>query len=124
MAAGAISDTAASNGSGLDKPGVIPAIQRLLPGGESGQYADYTPGTHGAPVKMWFAGGVPFQLNADRTISVQRKNGTVKTYRPYRPKVLSKNPAKNTKLLIREMKKQKKLWSELNKHFGRRTCRK
>jgi hypothetical protein len=41
-------------------------------------------GQQGA-VKSWVAGGRPFSLLADGRISVVKKNGVVKTYRPYRP---------------------------------------
>lgn len=104
-------------------PGIIPAIQRILPGGETGlSWHDYTPGTHGAVVKIWYANGTPFALNQDGTISVQKKNGTIKTYRPYKPTVFGKNP--DAAKFIKMAKKHKTMYTELHKVFGRKVYRK
>ena len=48
----------------------------------AGRTGDLTPGEHGEVVYSWTANGVLFQKNQDGTITVRRKDGTTKTYRP------------------------------------------
>lgn len=103
--------------------GIVPWMQRIIPGGETGfEYSDKTPGFHGGVVKTWEANGAYFWLNQDGTITVQKKNGKLKTYRPYKPTVFGKNP--DAKKFIRMAKKHKKIWEELNKIFKKPTRRK
>ena len=104
-------------------PGLVPWTQRIVPGGETGfQYSDMTPGFHGGIVKTWEANGAYFWLNQDGTITVQKKNGQYKTYKPYKPTVFGKEP--DAKKFIKRAKKHKKVWEELNKIYKKPTRRK
>jgi hypothetical protein len=82
---------------------------------------DLTPTTHGVPVKQWVANGVVFQRNEDGTITVQRKDGTIKTYRPYKPTVFGKKV--DAAKFARLAKKYRKTYQELHRLFGRKSCR-
>ena len=93
--------------------GIMPFIERALPGGQSGY--DLSGGTHGVVIKEWWANGALFQMNQDGTISVLKKNGQVKTYRPYKPTVFGKEP--DTKKFIKMAKKHKSVYKELHKIF-------
>lgn len=85
-------------------------------------YKDLTPNYYGGVTKSWVTNGVTFQRNENGTITVQKKDGTLKTYRPYKPTVFGKktDAAKFTRLA----KKYRKQYQELNKLFGKRTVRK
>ena len=80
---------------------------------------DITPTYYGGVTKQWVANGTPFQRNEDGTISVQKKDGTVKTYRPYKPIVFGKQL--NAKKLVRVANKHRSIYKELHKIFGTRT---
>lgn len=115
--------------TGMTIPGAVPvagiegAAQRAIPGGQTGyQWQDFTPGTHGRVVKVWFANQTPFALNEDGTISVQKKNGTIKTYRPYKATVFGKNP--DAKKFLKVAKKHQAMYKELHKVFKHKTVRK
>lgn len=82
---------------------------------------DITPTYHGEYSKQWTANGVIFQRNEDGTISVQKKDGTVKTYRPYKPIVFGKRP--DGAKLARVIKKHRGVYKELHKVFGTKTRR-
>lgn len=79
---------------------------------------DLTPDYHGAAVKNWFAGQTLFQKNSDGSISVQRKDGTIKTYRPYRPTVFGKKV--DASKFARLAKKYRKVYQELHHMFGKK----
>ena len=82
---------------------------------------DVTPTMYGTVTKQWVANGTLFQRNEDGTISVQRKDGTVKTYRPYKPIVFGKKT--DAKKLARVAKKHRSIYKELHKMFGTKTRR-
>jgi len=97
-------------------PGIQGALQRLIPGGETGfTRTDLTPDHHGGVVKSWVANGAIFNKNTDGSITVQKKDGTTKTYRPYKPVVFGKEP--DAKKFIKMAKKHKKVYQELHKIF-------
>lgn len=104
-------------------PGIEGALQRIIPGGETGfQRTDLTPDMHGGVTKSWSANGAIFNMNTDGTITVLKKNGQTKTYRPYKPTVFGKNP--DAKKFIKMAKKHKKVWQELNKIYKKPVRRK
>lgn len=98
------------------KPGWEGLVQRIIPGGETGfQRTDLTPDYHGGVVRSWMANGAIFNKNADGTITVQKKDGSLKTYRPYKPTVFGKEP--DARKFIKMAKKHKKVYQELHKIF-------
>ena len=76
-------------------------------------------------VKSWHANGIPFWRTLDGWIYVQRKDGTVKRYRPYRSVVLGKRPSsKQVNRAINKLKREDKIYSKLNRLFHKpRTTR-
>jgi hypothetical protein len=71
-------------------------------------------------VKTWHANGIPFWRTMDGWIYVQRKDGTVKRYRPYKSVVLGKRPSsKQVNRAINKLKREDKIYSKLNKLFHR-----
>jgi len=69
-------------------------------------------------VKSWHANGIPFWRTMDGWIYVQRKDGTVKRYRPYKSVVLGKRPSsKQVNRAINKLKREDKIYSKLNKLF-------
>jgi len=80
---------------------------------------DVTPTMYGTVTKQWVANGTLFQRNEDGTISVQKKDGTVKTYRPYKPIVFGKKL--DARKLARVAKKHRAIYKELHKLFGTKT---
>lgn len=105
-------------------PGIPGAFQRLIPGGATGYQPTPAAATHGPLVKTWHTGTAFFGMHQDGYISVLKKDGRIKTYRPYRPVVLSKNHAENVKKMIREMKHMKKIHKDLGKLFPTRRAKK
>jgi len=84
---------------------------------------DLTPNYYGGVTRSWMANQALFQKNENGTITVQKKDGSLKTYRPHKPIVFGKrlDPVK----LARVIKKHRGVWKELNKVFGKRgktTC--
>ena len=63
----------------------------------------------------WIANGVPFAQLADGRVMVQRKNGTIKTFRRPRPIVLGRNPG--IRDISRAYKKIDTLLKVMRKHF-------
>lgn len=82
---------------------------------------DFTPQTHGGVGHRWTANGAEFQMNDDGTITVKRKDGTYKTYKPYRPMVFGKKLKVNA--FIRLSRKYEKEWKDLDKIFKHKTLR-
>lgn len=78
-------------------------------------------------VKTWHANGIPFWRTLDGWIYVQRKDGTVKRYRPYKSVVLGKRPSsKQVNRAINKLKREDKIYSKLNRLFhksARRTTK-
>lgn len=105
---------------GAPAPGLGGELERLIPGGQTGYAPTAGYSKHGPIVKTWYTGTAYFGLHVDGYISVLKKNGTIKTYRPHRPVVLSKNPAANVKKITREMKKMKAIHKDLSKLFPTR----
>ncbi len=91
-----------------------------LPGG-------ITPGLAGVvehgerPVKTWVANGATFIRFANGKIAVEKKDGTIKVYRPYKPTVFGKRT--DVTKFVRLSKKYQKEYTELHKLFGKRTRR-
>jgi len=78
----------------------------------------FTPGTVVPPDSIthtWIANGVPFAQLADGRVMVQRKNGTIKTFRRPRPIVLGRNPG--VRDLVRADKKIDSLLKLVRKRF-------
>ncbi len=80
---------------------------------------DFTPETHGGVGHRWTANGAEFQMNDDGTITVKRKDGSYKTYKPYKPLVFGKKLKVNA--YLRLSKKYEKEWKELDKIFKKRS---
>ena len=77
---------------------------------------------HGTIIKKWSANGAQFEEYSDGTISVLKKNGRVKNYRPYHPKVFGKKLKINAFLSL--AKKYEKDYKGLKKIFERHARRK
>ena len=77
---------------------------------------------HGTVIKRWTANGAHFEEYGDGTISVLKKNGRVKNYRPYHPKVFGKKLKINAFLSL--AKKYEKDYKGLKKIFEKRARRK
>lgn len=78
----------------------------------------FTPGTQvpmDSITHSWVANGVPFAQLADGRVMVQRKNGTIKTFRRPRPIVLGRNPG--VRDLVRADKKIDRLLKLVRKRF-------
>jgi len=79
-------------------------------------------------VKRWHAGNfsdgtpVPFWRTMDGWIYVQRKDGTVKRYKPYKSVVLGKRPSsKQINRAINKLKREDKTYHKLTKLFHKPT---
>ena len=74
------------------------------------------------PVKVWTANGVLFARMADGKICAQRKDGTIKCWKPFKPTVFGKRP--DPYKLAKVAKKHRKAYQELKKLFEKRSgCR-
>ncbi len=82
---------------------------------------DFTQGEHGRVVKRWTANGAQFQMNQDGTITVKKRNGILKTYKPYKPMVFGKKLKAG--MFIRLAKKYEKTYKELDKIFKHKALR-
>ena len=83
-----------------------------------GRRVPFTPGTvvpTDSITHSWVANGVPFAQLADGRVMVQRKNGTIKTFRRPRPIVLGRNPG--IRDISRAYKKIDTLLKVMRKHF-------
>ena len=90
------------------------ALGGYLPGGMTPSQQDIY-AMHGGVAYSWNTGTATFSRLADGRIAVQKKNGLVKIYRPYKPLVFGKKT--DAKKFIRVAKKHKKIYSELRKIF-------
>jgi len=73
-------------------------------------------------VKTWHANGIPFWRTLDGWIYVQRKDGTVKRYRPYKSVVLGKRPSsKQINRAINKLKREDKTYHKLTRLFHKPT---
>jgi len=73
-------------------------------------------------VKTWHANGIPFWRTMDGWIYVQRKDGTVKRYRPYKSVVLGKRPSsKQINRAINKLKREDKTYHKLTRLFHKPT---
>jgi len=73
-------------------------------------------------VKSWHANGIPFWRTLDGWIYVQRKDGTVKRYRPYKSVVLGKRPSsKQINRAINKLKREDKTYHKLTRLFHKPT---
>jgi hypothetical protein len=73
-------------------------------------------------VKTWHANGIPFWRTLDGWIYVQRKDGTVKRYRPYKSVVLGKKPSsKQINRAINKLKREDKTYHKLTRLFHKPT---
>ena len=69
-------------------------------------------------VSSWHANGIPFWRTLDGWIYVQRRNGTVKRYRPYKSVVLGKRPSsRQVNRAINKLKGEAKIYKKLTKLF-------
>lgn len=75
-------------------------------------------------VKTWHANGIPFWRTLDGWIYVQRKDGTVKRYRPYKSVVLGKRPSsKQINRAINKLKREDKTYHKLTRLFHKPATR-
>jgi len=75
-------------------------------------------------VKSWHANGIPFWRTMDGWIYVQRKDGTVKRYRPYKSVVLGKRPSsKQINRAINKLKREDKTYHKLTRLFHKPATR-
>ena len=90
-------------------------IAAFQPGGfQAAMPADMMGGVMPAGVvKTWTTGTANFMMLADGRIAVQRRNGTIKTYRPYRSIVLGKRI--NVSQISRAVRRLSGLAASLNK---------
>jgi len=73
-------------------------------------------------VKTWHANGIPFWRTLDGWIYVQRKDGTVKRYKPYKSVVLGKRPSsKQINRAINKLKREDKTYHKLTRLFHKPT---
>jgi hypothetical protein len=71
-----------------------------------------------AIVRSWHANGVNFWRTMDGWIYVQRLDGTVKRYKPYKSVVLGKRPSsRQVNRAIRKLKSEAKIYKKLTKLF-------
>lgn len=93
------------------------ALGGYLPGGISVEQQNQLQLSGGA-VKSWSTGTAQFSLLQNGKIAVQKKNGQIKIYSPYRPLVFGKkvDAAKFSRLA----KKYRGTYSELHRLFGRK----
>jgi len=70
-------------------------------------------------VRTWHANGIPFWRTVDGWIYVQRLDGTIKRYRPYKPVVLGKHPStRQINRAINKLKSEYKVHRKLVSLFG------
>ena len=74
-------------------------------------------GAAGIVIKRWSAGGATFERYSDGRISVVKKNGIMKIYRPYHPKVFGKKI--DAHKFISLSKRYRKVHKELHRIFGK-----
>jgi len=73
-------------------------------------------------VKSWHANGIPFWRTMDGWIYVQRRDGTVKRYKPYKSVVLGKRPSsKQINRAINKLKREDKTYHKLTRLFHKPT---
>jgi len=91
---------------------------RRRPPRSGGSAIAFQPGQTIAPnqvVKTWMANGVPFAQLADGRVMVQKKNGTIKTFRRPKPIVLGRNPG--VRDIVRADKKIEALMKVMRKRM-------
>jgi len=94
--------------SGPTGMGVMPGGDTIVKKWHAGHFSDGTP--------------VPFWRTMDGWIYVQRKDGTVKRYRPYKSVVLGKRPSsKQINRAINKLKREDKTYHKLTRLFHRPT---
>jgi len=72
-----------------------------------------------AIVKQWHANGINFWRTVDGWIYVQRLDGTIKRYRPYKSVVLGKRPSsKQVNRAINKLKSEHKIYRKLTALFA------
>jgi len=109
--------TALMGGTMPDEPGSGQSLNAFRQGHGGGGFGMGAMPGGDAIVNSWTANGVPFVQAADGRIAVQRKNGTVKVYRPPKMIVVSRNPRIGT--LLRAHKRIDKLMKGIQKRAPR-----
>ena len=104
-------------GKMVDLEGLLPDIG--VPG--PGVFGSKIAPEGGQVVAAWVANGVPFVRLADGRICAQKKDGTVKCWRPFKPTVFGKKI--DARKFARLAKKYRKTYQELHRLFGRRSSR-
>jgi hypothetical protein len=113
-----ISELGPLGGNGMAHPSAGTSIA-IRPSGPTGM--GIMPGGDQI-VKTWHANGIPFWRTLDGWIYVQRKDGTVKRYRPYKSVVLGKRPSsKQINRAINKLKREDKTYHKLTRLFHKPT---
>jgi len=113
-----ISELGPLGGNGMAHPSAGTSIA-IRPSGPTGM--GIMPGGDQI-VKSWHANGIPFWRTLDGWIYVQRKDGTVKRYRPYKSVVLGKRPSsKQINRAINKLKREDKTYHKLTRLFHKPT---
>jgi len=115
---GEIGDINIFGGNGMAHPSAGTSIA-IRPSGPTGM--GIMPGGDQI-VKTWHANGIPFWRTLDGWIYVQRKDGTVKRYKPYKSVVLGKRPSsKQINRAINKLKREDKTYHKLTRLFHKPT---
>jgi len=113
-----ISELGPLGGNGMAHPSAGTSIA-IRPSGPTGM--GIMPGGDQI-VKTWHANGIPFWRTMDGWIYVQRKDGTVKRYKPYKSVVLGKRPSsKQINRAINKLKREDKTYHKLTRLFHKPT---
>ena len=109
-----ISELGLLGGNGMAHPSAGTSIA-IRPSGPTGM--GIMPGGDQI-VRSWHANGIPFWRTLDGWIYVQRKDGTVKRYKPYKSVVLGKRPSsKQINRAINKLKREDKTYHKLTRLF-------
>jgi len=115
-----ISEIGLLGGNGMAHPSAGTSIA-IRPSGPTGM--GIMPGGDQI-VKSWHANGIPFWRTLDGWIYVQRKDGTVKRYKPYKSVVLGKRPSsKQINRAINKLKREDKTYHKLTRLFHKPATR-
>jgi len=115
-----ISELGPLGGNGMAHPSAGTSIA-IRPSGPTGM--GIMPGGDQI-VKSWHANGIPFWRTLDGWIYVQRKDGTVKRYKPYKSVVLGKRPSsKQINRAINKLKREDKTYHKLTRLFHKPATR-
>jgi len=113
-----ISELGSLGGNGMPHPSAGTSIA-IRPSGPTGM--GVMPGGDQI-VRSWHANGIPFWRTLDGWIYVQRRDGTVKRYKPYKSVVLGKRPSsKQINRAINKLKREDKTYHKLTRLFHKPT---